>query len=92
MLHGAGHGRLRAWRHGQAMHCEITDDGPRADGGAARPPRRSMAPPGAAWWPAEHGHGLWVVSQLTDQASLRSGPGGTSASARLLLPGPEQGR
>jgi anti-sigma regulatory factor (Ser/Thr protein kinase) len=82
VVHGAGRGRLRAWRDGQAMHCEVSDDGPRpGTGDAARWPQAA----GTAWWPAERGHGLWVVSQLADQTSLRSGPGGTLASARLPL-------
>jgi anti-sigma regulatory factor (Ser/Thr protein kinase) len=86
VVHGAGRGRLRAWRLGQAMHCEVTDDGPRpGTAGAARWPGRDTQPPDAAWWPAERGHGLWVISQLADQTSLRSGPGGTLASARLPL-------
>jgi anti-sigma regulatory factor (Ser/Thr protein kinase) len=94
VLHGAGHGRLRAWRHSQAMHCEVTDDGPPPAGAAQSQapasPAAGPAPADRAWWPAEHGHGLWVVSQLTDQASLRSGSSGTTAAARLPLapPGP----
>ena len=40
VLHGAGRGRLRAWRHGQAMHCEVTDDG------AARRRRGDQPGPG----------------------------------------------
>jgi anti-sigma regulatory factor (Ser/Thr protein kinase) len=94
VLHGAGHGRLRAWRHGQAMHCEVTDDGPRravsaagpqATAGASGRPDGGPTPPDGAWWPAERGHGLWVVSQLTDRASLCHDPDGTTAAARLPL-------
>jgi hypothetical protein len=76
------------------MHCEVTDDGPppagTAQSQAAASPAAEPAPADRAWWPAEHGHGLWVVSQLTDQASLRSGSSGTTAAARLPLapPGP----
>jgi hypothetical protein len=33
----------------------------------------------AAQWPVEHGHGLWLVRQVADQASLDSGPSGTVA-------------
>jgi len=91
VLHGAGHGQLRAWRHGQALYCEVTDDGPPTAGAPAPPPAAASpgagpVPPERAWWPAEHGHGLWVVSQLTDQASLRRSPGGTTAAVRLPLP------
>ena len=26
--HGAGHGRLRLWADGRAVHCQVSDDGP----------------------------------------------------------------
>ncbi len=26
--HGSGHGRLRIWQHRDALHCQITDEGP----------------------------------------------------------------
>jgi anti-sigma regulatory factor (Ser/Thr protein kinase) len=124
VLHGAGHGQLRIWADGPAVHCEVTDDGPAPGGPRAAAPRRG-APPGAGpaasparaadqlgagargaagpppgrgaaspatpasapWspapWPVRHGHGLWVVGQLVDRASLHSGPGGTTAAVRL---------
>ena len=31
--HGAGHGRLRAWNTGEALRCEVTDDGMAAGSG-----------------------------------------------------------
>jgi len=39
---------------------------------------------GGSWivmdpWPAEDGHGLWLVRQVADQLDLRSGPRGTRA-------------
>jgi anti-sigma regulatory factor (Ser/Thr protein kinase) len=126
VLHGAGHGQLRIWADGPAVHCEVTDDGPpdgpraaaprRGDppgtgpagaparpagqpaagarGAAGPPPARGTASPPApgrpgsppwdpAPWPVRHGHGLWVVGQLVDRASLHSGPGGTTAAIRL---------
>src|ERR1700734_2783961 len=39
VLHGAGHGRLRLWRQGEALRCEVTDDG----GPPPRPPGRAPA-------------------------------------------------
>ena len=30
--HGAGHGQLRLWADGQALHCQVSDDGPDTPG------------------------------------------------------------
>jgi hypothetical protein len=40
-------------------------------------------------WPAEDGHGLWLVRQVADQLDLRSGPRGTRAIVAFALPRPE---
>ena len=83
--HGAGHGRLRVWKSDQRLLCEISDDGvsPVADDG-------HPGAPDAAQWRTEPGHGLSLVRQVADQASLRSGPSGTLAtiSFALAAPGP----
>ena len=80
VLHGAGHGRLRLWHRETALDCEVTDDGrPPAPG--ARP-----GPRDAARWRAERGHGIWLVRHVADEASLRSGPGGTVATVSFTLP------
>jgi anti-anti-sigma factor len=90
--HGAGHGRLRVWKSGQALLCEISDDGlPQPAGTSAG--TTDGAPAGttdAAQWRAEPGHGLSLVRQVADQASLRSGPDGTLATISFALgaPGP----
>src|ERR1700723_3144908 len=83
--HGAGHGRLRIWRSDadQALRCEVTDDGlPEATGttGTTDTPQ----------WRAEPGHGLSLVRQVADQATLRSGSSGTEATITFALapPGP----
>jgi len=73
--HGAGHGRLRIWRSDQALLCEIGDDGV---------PQAAKAPD-AAQWRTEPGHGLSLVRQVADQASLRSGPSGTLATISFAL-------
>jgi len=72
--HGAGHGRLRLWTAADAVRCEITDDGPAEAAGRD-----------AAQWHAESGHGLWLVRQVADQASLDSGPSGTVAAVSFVL-------
>jgi anti-anti-sigma factor len=76
--HGAGHGRLRVWRADHALACEISDDG---------------APQAAdvAQWRPEPGHGLSLVRQVADQASLVSGQDGTLATVSFAL-GPPQAR
>src|SRR5260370_16379451 len=49
ILHGAGHGRLRLWRRGQAPQCPGTADRPpetpRAGPDAEPPPRAPPPPP-----------------------------------------------
>lgn len=87
VFHGAGHGRVRIWRNGQAVHCEVTDDGRPASSAVSR-----AAAPGpdsgrgeAAPWHAEDGHGLWVVRQLAEDAAIRSGPHGTTVAVRLAV-------
>ena len=80
--HGAGHGRLRIWRSeaDQALLCEVTDDGhPEATQTTDTPQ-----------WRAEPGHGLSLVRQVADQATLRSGSSGTEATITFALapPGP----
>jgi anti-sigma regulatory factor (Ser/Thr protein kinase) len=78
--HGAGHGRLRVWKSDRALLCEISDDGipePVGTGDATQ-------------WRTEPGHGLSLVRQVADQASLYSGPSGTLATISFALdvPGP----
>jgi anti-sigma regulatory factor (Ser/Thr protein kinase) len=86
--HGAGHGRLVIENRDGALHCQVTDDGapPAARDGAATRTRLALMddPP----WPSQHGHGLWLVQQVADQVSVRSGPDGTVATASFTLPAP----
>ena len=80
--HGAGHGRLRIWKAQDALRCEVSDDG--TDGvpasGAAGSQAGDTVP-----WNVEYGHGLWLIRQVADQASVRSGPGGTVAVVSFEL-------
>ncbi|HEX5302000.1 MAG TPA: ATP-binding protein [Streptosporangiaceae bacterium] len=80
--HGAGQGRMRLWVTGDGIRCEVTDAGTPpagANGGDQDTGARDAASPGAALWPVEHGHGLWLVREIADQFSLESGPSGTVA-------------
>jgi anti-sigma regulatory factor (Ser/Thr protein kinase) len=70
--HGAGQGRVRLWTAGDGIRCEVTDAG-------APPATAGASALDAADWPVAHGHGLWLVHELADQASLASGPSGTVA-------------
>ncbi len=77
--HGAGRGRLRIWNTGTELRCEVTDDGISAGGDAGdggRDPAR---------WSIEPGHGLWVIRQVADRASLDGGPSGTVATVAFTL-------
>ena len=79
--HGAGRGRLRVWRTGRAVRCEVTDDGAplAAEGGEDAGSRD------AAQWRTDPGHGLWLVRQVADQTSLRRGSSGTVATVTFAL-------
>src|SRR5271169_259978 len=75
--HGAGHGRLRVWSADRTLFCEISDDGvPPADDAGDPGPDHNLAAP----WRAEPGHGLSLVRQVADQATLTTGPDGTQAT------------
>jgi anti-anti-sigma factor len=80
--HGAGHGRLRIWKAEDALRCEVSDDGPGGvpASGAAGSQAADTVP-----WNTEYGHGLWLIRQVADQASVRSGPGGTVAVVSFAL-------
>jgi hypothetical protein len=56
---------------------------PAPDLALAQPPAEDAV----ALWPAEHGHGLWLIRQEADQTSLHSCPGGTVATVSFTLPG-----
>jgi anti-anti-sigma factor len=85
VLHGAGRGRVRIWNTGEALHCEVTDDGPPQ--AAAGP---ETGPHGTAAWRIGPDHGLWLVRQVADQTSVQPGPGGTRATVTVAL-GPPGG-
>ena len=89
--HGAGHGKLRIWADGGALHCQVTEGQPAGDGAPAaagpRSPADEAAGP-AAGWQIEHGHGLWLVQQVGDQARLHAVPGGSTVTVTFLLRDP----
>lgn len=80
----------RCW----VLHCQVSDDGaPRRPRNAAKKGAvaESAAENVASEWAYRHGHGLWMVPQVTDDLSLRSGPAGTIATVTFALPAPGAG-
>jgi anti-sigma regulatory factor (Ser/Thr protein kinase) len=79
--HGGGRGRLRAWTAYGRLYCQVSDNGTQA--GVPRPD-------GQAPWHSEPGHGLWLVRQVTDHASITCGPDGTTATVSFTARPPRQ--
>lgn len=76
--HGAGRGRLRIWNTGTELRCEVADDGINHGSGetGGRDP---------AHWTIQPGHGLWVIRQVADRASVNASPAGTVATVAFTL-------
>lgn len=77
--HGAGHGRVRLSADGQAVYCQVSDEGPGEATGAAGPGERETAP-GGEGWRSSRGHGLWLVRYLADHTSVRHDGDGTEVA------------
>jgi anti-anti-sigma factor len=78
VVHGAGRGRVQIWNTGEALHCEVTDDGPQPAAAETRA-RESVV------WRTEPGHGLWLIRQIADQTSVQPGPAGTVTTVTFAL-------
>jgi anti-sigma regulatory factor (Ser/Thr protein kinase) len=76
VVHGRGSGTLRLWRTGEALVCEVTDDGVVAD------PLAGRLAPGTT---EPDGRGLWMVNQLCDLVQLRSSAAGTAVRVHTWL-------
>src|SRR5262249_3410820 len=90
--HGSGRGRLRIWKHGQMLHCQVTDDGIAETAGSSgqagrNTDGRSVASPPT--WRFEPVHGLWLVRQLADHISLHPGISGSVAKISFALGHPD---
>jgi anti-sigma regulatory factor (Ser/Thr protein kinase) len=75
--HGGGSGRLRLWRTGTELRCQIIDQG----SGMADPTAGSH-PPGPM---ATSGRGMWICRQLCADLIIDSGNRGTVVTAVLSL-------
>jgi anti-sigma regulatory factor (Ser/Thr protein kinase) len=76
--HGGGRGRLRLWRDGDYVHCQVSDSG----NGLADPAGAGRERPVAG---ATGGRGLWLVRALAAAVQVESGPGGTAITASLRV-------
>lgn len=76
--HGGGGGRLRLWRAGDLLYCQVSDSGQ----GMADPEHtgKSCPPPSVPG-----GRGIWIVRQLSG-LDIDTGPKGTTITAALPLP------
>ena len=73
-------GRLRLWRAGDVIVCEVSDHGP----GLADPARAGEAPPPTG---ASGGRGLYIVRQVVARLEIASGPAGATVTATVAIPG-----
>jgi serine/threonine-protein kinase RsbW len=76
--HGGGKGRVRLWRRGDEVVCEVSDHGTgfddtRLSAGTKPPPDT----PG--------GWGLWLADKLSDRMEVDTGPSGTTVRISALL-------
>jgi anti-sigma regulatory factor (Ser/Thr protein kinase) len=74
VLHGGGNGIVAVWAADRAVLVEVADAGTIIDPmvGKIRPDPTS-----------EHGRGLYIADQLSDELSIDSGPGGTRVRLRM---------
>jgi anti-anti-sigma factor len=79
VVHGAGRGRVRIWNTGEALHCEVTDDGPQASAPGGTAAQQAVN------WRIDPGHGLWLIRQIADQTSVQPGQAGTVATVTFAL-------
>jgi anti-sigma regulatory factor (Ser/Thr protein kinase) len=76
--HGGGCGRLRLWRQGDAIYCEVSDDGPGiADTGGAGTRQVPLSDEG--------GRGLLVVRQFADEVRITPRDPGTAVTVTLRM-------
>ncbi|MEV0000756.1 ATP-binding protein [Micromonospora sp. NPDC050980] len=68
--HGGGQGRLRLWRRGGDVVCEVADHGPGISARRLRD-RGRPAPETAGGW------GLWLARELSDTMEVETGDAGT---------------
>ncbi|HET9893863.1 MAG TPA: ATP-binding protein [Streptosporangiaceae bacterium] len=81
--HGPGRGRLRMWRSQRELICEVADGG--VPGQAWCRPRITAASDGELPWPVKPGHGLWLVSKVADDVTVRHDERGVTVTLRFVV-------
>jgi anti-sigma regulatory factor (Ser/Thr protein kinase) len=78
--HARSPGSMRIWFDGEAITCEIRDDGIITDplAGTHKPSPDAMG-----------GHGLWLVRQVCDLVELHSDENGTIIRLHMDIPAPD---
>jgi anti-anti-sigma regulatory factor/anti-sigma regulatory factor (Ser/Thr protein kinase) len=74
LVHGGGSGTLRAWREGDTVLCEVSDDG------LLDVPLAGRIAPGAG---VDEARGLWLANALCDLVQLRTSPAGTTVRLHM---------
>ena len=76
--HGGGTGKLRLWRSGEAIVCEVSDDGP----GIAMPHQVGTKPVPLSY---DGGRGLWLVRHFTDSMEIVNRRPGTTITVSITI-------
>jgi anti-sigma regulatory factor (Ser/Thr protein kinase) len=71
-------GRLRLWRDGHDVVCQVHDNGP-GFGDADNAGRQTVP------ISANNGRGLWIIRQVVRQLTIATGPGATTITVSLPL-------
>ena len=75
--HGGGSGRLRLWRVGSTLRCQVTDRGP-----GITDPTLGDTPPDPT---DTGGRGLWICRQLSDSLTIRPGDHGRGTTITAVI-------
>ena len=75
--HGGGTGTIRAWRYGNSVVCEVTDNGCIGQPliGRQLPDESSLG-----------GRSLWMANQLCDLVQIRTFPHGNVVRLHMRMP------
>jgi anti-sigma regulatory factor (Ser/Thr protein kinase) len=76
--HGGGRGRLRLWTEGNAVHCQVTDEGPGLPDTVEPRIRPDPGSPG--------GRGIWLVTRFADGFVVNNNGHGGDVTAQVKLP------
>jgi anti-sigma regulatory factor (Ser/Thr protein kinase) len=76
IYHGGGVGKLRIWRDGETLLCEVRDRGRITE------PLVGRVKPAPEQWT---GRGLWLVNQVCDLTQIRSDAAGSVVRVHIGL-------